>query len=210
MKGWSVLSALALGAVVLSGCGAESDNAEPPNPGLTPGAATDARSAFGVDLQPCTKLQLDGYPTNITRPSTSYYQGPWCGRVDTAQLYVWAYARDMSAGVSQATVVANVTRDAEQLYLDLIAQGFRQVCGEVVDGQSVDVGLERAGDVNMIRVTSTGNVDSPMAPLSLIVTSSPAMNYPQVIEGGPVTPCTSGLSYPVMPTTSDEQATPAQ
>jgi hypothetical protein len=194
----------------VAGCSAQSAEVQPPSPGLAPGTATDPLAAFGAEVQPCTRLQLDGFPTNITRPSLAYYQGPWCARINTAQVYVWAYARDMSAGVSEQTVTTNVARDVEQLYRDLTAQGYRQVCGEVRDGQAVDVGLERLGEPNMVRLSAVGQVGSTDQPLSLVVTVSPAMNYPEVIEGAPVIPCTDGLTLASMTTASDQVAGAAQ
>lgn len=207
---WRPAAVALLAAATLAGCGSNAAPIEPPSPGLTPGAATEPLDAYGVDLQPCTALQLDGYPTNIAKPSAAYYQGPWCGRLGTAQIYLWAYARDMAAGASDQTVALNVARDAEQLYRDLVAQGFRQVCGHVVEGQSVDVGLERSGETNMIRIAAEGTLGSVDQPLSLVLTSSPAMNDPAVLPDGPNVPCRSGLPYEPVTTASAQQTPVAQ
>jgi len=197
-------------ATGLAGCSDIPDTPRPPSQGLAPGPASGPETFFGVEMRPCTRLELDGYPKNLARPSTAYYEGPWCARVDTARVYLWAYARDLRFGADPAAVTTSVTLDAEQMFLDLVAQGYARVCGEVVDGQSVDVGLEQRGESRLIRLTAAGVLGSQTGPLSLAVTSSPSLNYPEVLEGAPAPPCIAGLPVTVTSPTSAQTQSGAQ
>ena len=148
----------------------------------------------GLSLQPCSKLELDGYPGNLARLSDDYYQGPWCTRVGTSQVYAWVYARELTAEAATSTAAVDVTLDAEQLVLDLEAQGYQRVCGEFVAGGPIDIGFEKSTSALQIRVAA---VDQPPAgvalrggpPPVLLVVVAPASRNPAVAEDLPAPEC---------------------
>jgi len=174
--------ALTVAAIALAGCSAQ-PVAVPTESAVEPGEATASRDFFGFQMQPCTQLELDGYPTNIAKPSQDYYQGPWCARDGATRVYLWAYAREMTDGLIPDEVRQDVTLDAEQLTLDLAAQGYLRVCGEVVVSGPVDVALEEPGNPLQIRIAALGQ-NPPSAdpgtdqPLALIVAIGPATGDP--------------------------------
>ena len=59
--------------------------------------------------------------------------------------YLWAYARPLSRIQDAAAVSGEVAEDADQMVLDLEAQGFHRVCGTVMPGVAVDAAFEKAG-----------------------------------------------------------------
>ena len=177
-----MVAALAVPVFAAAGCATQSDEQAAQN-AVTPGEASATRDFFGWQMQPCTQLELDGYPTNIARASQDYYQGPWCARDGANRVYLWAYAREMGNELTLDEVRQDVTLDAEQLTLDLAAQGYLRVCGEVVVGGPVDVALEEPGNAQQIRVAAVGQ--SPVSmdptasqPLALVVAVGPASGDP--------------------------------
>lgn len=179
--------------VVLAGCSGGSPGTDDPEPVAT-GDAAQSREFFGWQMQPCTQLELDGYPTNIARASGDYYQGPWCAREGSTRIYLWAYAREMTEELAPDEVRRDVTLDAEQLTLDLAAQGYLRVCGQVVGGGPVDVALEEPGKPLQIRVAALGQTplsadDDAEQPLALVVAVSPATGEPAFAPELAAPPC---------------------
>ncbi len=161
---------------------------------LNPGPAEEASNFFGVTYEPCSAIQLEGYPANLARASHDYYQGPWCARAGDTRSYLWAYARAMGPDQSSASVGRDVLADAEQLVLDMEAQGYLRVCGQVQPGVTVDAGFENASEPTRIRVSKRGLVADPptatsIEPPSLVVALSPATRAPSVPAGEYAPPC---------------------
>ena len=168
--------------LVVAGCAGNSSAPDEPEAVAT-GEAADVRDFFGWQMQPCTELELDGYPTNISRASGDYYQGPWCARDGSTRIYLWAYTREMTDELAPDEVRQDVVLDAEQLTLDLGAQGYLRVCGEVVGGGPVDVGLEEPSNPQQIRIAALGQTplsadENAAQPLSLVVAVGPATGDP--------------------------------
>lgn len=190
--GAAVLAAAALG---LTGCGESITSAEPAPVGtLVPGPARDVSNFFGVAYRPCTQIELEGYPGNLSTASGDYYEGPWCARVGAERNYLWAYARPLTEDQSPASVDAAVAADAMQLVLDIEAQGYYRVCGQVKPGEGIDAGFENADEPSRLRIATRGQVaDPPQAtttePLSLIVAMSPSQRDPAVPEDATAPPC---------------------
>lgn len=161
---------------------------------LTPGPAETASNFFGVSFEPCTTIELEGYPANLARASHDYYQGPWCSRAGDTRTYLWAYARPLGPDQSAASVGRDVLADAEQLVLDLEAQGYQRVCGQAQPGVAVDAGFENRSEPTRIRVSNRGIVaDPPTAtstePPALVVSLSSASKAPAVPAGEYAPPC---------------------
>lgn len=176
-----------------AGCSDGSTTAQP-QASFVPGDAAEPVDIVGLDLQPCTKLELDGYPANLARPSADYYQGPWCTRLDDSRVYVWVYARQLTAEAPPDTDELDVTLDAEQLTLDLAAQGYQRVCGEVTPGGPVNVGVEKPGNPLQIRVAALDQPSSGAAlqggpPPVLALVVGPATRNPKVPEDLPAPEC---------------------
>lgn len=196
-----------------TGCASESSPAEDTSVVAT-GDAVAEREFFGWSMQPCTQLELDGYPTNIARASGDYYQGPWCVRDNSTRVYLWAYAREMTEELSLDEVRQDVILDAEQLTLDLAAQGFLRVCGDVVVGGPVDVALEQADNPQQIRVAAVGQTplsadDATAQPLSLVVAVSPVSGDPAFPPELSAPSCTP-LGSAELTVTSGEQGLPSE
>lgn len=161
---------------------------------LEPGPATQGSNFFGVSFEPCTGIELEGYPPFLARASYDYYQGPWCASQGDTRTYLWAYARPMSSEQSAASVNQDVLADADQMALDLEAQGYQRVCGVADPGVRIDAGFESAGEATRIRLANRGQVaDPPQAtstePPALLVSVSPATRAPGVPEGAYAPPC---------------------
>lgn len=191
----AAVAAIAAAAVGLGGC-AESATSEEPAPigTLSPGPADAPSNFFGVAFRPCSTIELEGYPANLARASEDYYAGPWCARVGADRSYLWAYARPLTEDQTAKSVNANVAADAEQLVLDVEAQGYHRVCGAVVPESSTDAGFERDDEPSRLRITTRGQVaDPPQAtstePLSLVIALSPSERDPAVPEGAVAPPC---------------------
>lgn len=190
-------AALAGAIGLISGCGLDATD-PPPDPigSLSPGPAKESSNFFGITYQPCSDIELEGFPKNLTRASTEYYEGPWCARVGDERQYLWTYARPLTDEQSAESVKTDVLADAEQLVLDLAAQGYHRVCGEVVPGAVADAGFERRNEPSRIRVAAVGAVSEPpqatsTQPLSLIVAVSPSERDEAIPEGAPAPPCES-------------------
>lgn len=192
--------AFAVVAGLVAGCGLDATDL-PPDPvgSLSPGPAQEPSNFFGITYQPCSAIELEGFPDNLTRASGEYYEGPWCARVADQRMYLWTYARPLTDEQTAEGVKTDVLADAEQWVLDLAAQGYHRVCGEVVPGAVADAGFERGNEPARIRVATLGAIaDPPQAtstqPLSLIVAVSPSRRDDAIAEGAPAPPCESLLA----------------
>ncbi|MFI0433724.1 MAG: hypothetical protein ACH36H_11365 [Candidatus Nanopelagicales bacterium] len=201
--------AWAAGVVVLGGALAGCSQGQPTSASsaqFTTGAASADLAAHGQTYGPCTGLEAEGYPGDLTRPSSLYYQGPWCATVNGSTVYLWAFARTPQAQLTDAELANQVNLDVDQMRLDLLAQGYDRVCGRVAADGDIDEGFERSGAPLAIRVISSGEpqarptavasagvvVPSPVPatdPLSLRVVLSPSTRRPAVAEDGSAPPC---------------------
>lgn len=198
----SALSGFAV--LVLSGCGLTlgGDRDVQPIGVLTPGPAPGAAVYFGEAFAPCDPVQLRGYPGELAAPSSDYYEGPWCASVGERRDYLWAYARPLSRIRDAAAVSGEVAEDADQMVLDLEAQGFHRVCGTVLPGVAVDAAFEKPGSPARIHVRTTGAVSNPpqltsTEPLSLTVAVAPTQDDPAIPQGAPAPPCPWQAGSPV-------------
>jgi len=193
--------AVSLFAAGCSNSGADAGPADQVDPmtsgrdmSISPGAPQGTAEFAGIELQPCSTIQLEAYPTGIARASGDYYEGPWCGRQGDERLYVWFHAREVSGDGGDQQIRRDIVTDAEVLSLDLAAQGYQRVCGDVVVGQSADVGYERPGEPELIRLTAdvprVGDPDaSDDRPLALVVSVGPASFNAPVVAGGLAPAC---------------------
>lgn len=193
--GARLLMGLPIAIIALGGCSGGLSGEDPTRIGaFTPGPAVDNSNFFGVPFEPCTAIELEGYPAYLPRASYDYYQGPWCASEGDARTYLWVYARPLTSEQSAMTVNEDVLADAEQKVLDLEAQGYRRVCGAVTPGTGVDAGFESPSEATRLRLANRGQVsDPPQAtstePPSLVVSVSPATRAPSVPQGAYAPPC---------------------
>ena len=116
------------------------------------------------DLPTLHRVGGRGLPGYLTRPSSQYYQGPWCATVQGSTVYLWAFARIPQRQVSDAQIANEVNLDVDQMRRDLEAQGYRRVCGNVADDGDVDEGFERDGAAMSIRLVSSGEPQPEQRP----------------------------------------------
>lgn len=166
---------------------------------FTTGPAVNDFSAYGQTFRPCTGLEVEGYPGYLTRPSSQYYQGPWCATVQGSTVYLWAFARIPQRQVSDAQIANEVNLDVDQMRRDLEAQGYRRVCGNVADDGDVDEGFERDGAAMSIRLVSSGEPQPRAAasgasagtaePLALRVVLAPSTHRRAIEPDAAAPPC---------------------
>lgn len=154
-----------------------------------PGPAQGSAQYAGVPLQPCSPLELEGYPTGLARASQDYYQGPWCGRSGDDRLYIWFFARTLVDDPGGEQARRDIVTDVEVLSLDLAAQGYERVCGDLVVDERADIGFERPGELQMIRLTASIPGDGQggqgtTGPGALVVSVGPASFNAAVVPGG--------------------------
>ncbi len=147
-------AALGMAAVVSACSGAQP--AASTSGQFTTGPARAELSAYGQTFRPCTGLEVEGYPGQITRPSSQYYQGPWCTTVSGSTVYLWAFARTPKQTMTDAQIANEVNLDVDQMRRDLEAEGYSRVCGNVAADGETDEGFERQGATMAIRLMSSG------------------------------------------------------
>lgn len=191
----SIAPTLLAGSLVfLAGC---ADTGSAPPGALVTGAPTAAVDVFGTRFEPCTGLELEGFPTALAKPSADYYEGPWCSRKDADRAYLWAWARPLSTQQTGQSAYEAVVVDAQTAILDLIAQGYYRVCGAAPSAGPVDAGFEKPGEASRLRLQTAGTVavsgsgtpTESADPLSVTLRLSPATRGPGFADNETAPPC---------------------